>query len=1035
MFENFECLLENLGNSTEESISGYKSLKFNGWEEVMFKKLKLLKEKVKITERSILWLTGLTASLEIAITPIAAFISFSTYGLFNSEPLSISKSYSILIVFYLIAGPISSIGMAVNEYLQSQVALVRLDSIASIKPGIAHKNQDNNLDLGEIIIEKNDFCWTNKHGDSLIADKDHKNINNDSFENEYKNTSFAEGPTPLTSDKKKNRVIPTHQSESARKLPLDSPSKKSLDSFAGERIDTEAPLQTGQGLADDDEETPFILKDIDIHIFPGMLVAVVGKIGSGKSSFINAILGQLIASNSNPRLNGRIAYIPQEPFLMNDTIRNNILFGKSFEQEFYDHVMKLSQLTPDLKLLQNGDKTLVEESGSNLSGGQKQRIAIARAIYSKADIYLMDDFLSALDAEVGLKIYQRVLLKELADKTRIFTTNHPFTLKQSDIVLVLEEGRIMTKGTYQEIVGNRSFRRACTINNVDKMAPKTIQSIEDIASMHSFNSNSSSDENDEDSKGISIDELEEIREDDNEEDYEHNEDIEQSRQLKTPSQSCSKIEDSEVLSELGSHSISLQPDDESVDKSRSIIETDSRLIDSRNKELVSRLGSISQNSSISNDKSSRQDESEDYKPSAPLPRGSRLWVDAYRDEFPITQGEAENIVRKSKFARKSNTPAYMESRKEEASDYNIVLRQSSIPRPSTVEVTNVSTGVGITGQTLRISSSNRKKSRLQTILKRYDFHPAQTFTDIGANPLSTPVTVGAPELPNRGVKRRITINPSLITPKSRTSKLGFSTYWKYISKGGITLFSLNIILQILIATNRIFIDWWVGVWFSSKYQDIVGDFYLYIYAGAGVTLIILFLCKSYLFAVFASESSANFYYEVIWSLFRKNSKFFGNTSTGDILLRCINDSRNLDYGFPSTLGPLFDFSFMVLFGILFSIYVFPILLIFFLIMGCILWFSFKSYIKTNIRIKELEEEAKAPFLTKVIAVLKGSIVLESFGALDDAIKKCNNDLQRYMDCKLHSTTLTPWILFRQELSIDFIIFLMVLFMLCQKYIS
>ena len=121
--------------------------------------------------------------------------------------------------------------------------------------------------------------------------------------------------------------------------------------------------------------------------------------------------------------NGKIALVSQDPFLLNDTLKNNILFGKNLDDKRYQEVVKICQLESDLMLLSKGDMTEVGERGINLSGGQKQRIQIEREIYSDADIYLIDDCLSALDSQVGKDIFDLVLLGYLKDKTKIMVTH------------------------------------------------------------------------------------------------------------------------------------------------------------------------------------------------------------------------------------------------------------------------------------------------------------------------------------------------------------------------------------------------------------------------------------------------------------------------------------------------------------------------------------------------------------------------------------------------------------------------------------
>ena len=139
------------------------------------------------------------------------------------------------------------------------------------------------------------------------------------------------------------------------------------------------------------------------------MVGIVGSVGCGKSSLLSGILGEMYKFNGRINLNGTIAYAPQLAFVQNATLRDNILFGKMYDESFYKQVIKICCLESDLDLLPNGDLTEIGEKGINLSGGQKQRINLARCIYSNSDIYLFDDSLSAVDANTGKKIFDLVI--------------------------------------------------------------------------------------------------------------------------------------------------------------------------------------------------------------------------------------------------------------------------------------------------------------------------------------------------------------------------------------------------------------------------------------------------------------------------------------------------------------------------------------------------------------------------------------------------------------------------------------------------
>uniref|UniRef100_A0A2P2NFS0 ABC-type xenobiotic transporter n=1 Tax=Rhizophora mucronata TaxID=61149 RepID=A0A2P2NFS0_RHIMU len=198
------------------------------------------------------------------------------------------------------------------------------------------------------------------------------------------------------------------------------------------------------------------LRNLNFKVSCGMRVAVCGTVGSGKSSLLSCILGEVPKISGTLKLCGTKAYVAQSPWIQSGKIEENILFDKEIDNERYDRVLEACSLKRDLEILPHGDQTIIGERGINLSGGQKQRIQIARALYQDADIYLFDDPFSAVDAHTGSHLFKEVLLGLLNSKTVIYVTHQVEFLPAADMILVMKDGRITQAGKYNDILSSGS---------------------------------------------------------------------------------------------------------------------------------------------------------------------------------------------------------------------------------------------------------------------------------------------------------------------------------------------------------------------------------------------------------------------------------------------------------------------------------------------------------------------------------------------------------------------------------------------------
>ncbi|EHK47570.1 uncharacterized protein TrAtP1_012305 [Trichoderma atroviride] len=201
------------------------------------------------------------------------------------------------------------------------------------------------------------------------------------------------------------------------------------------------------------------LTDINFTAYKGELSCVVGRVGAGKSSFLQSVLGGLYKVKGSAEVRGTIAYGSQQCWVLNATVKENIVFGYKWDPEFYEKTIKACALIDDFAQLPDGDETVVGERGISLSGGQRARVSLARAVYARADIYLLDDVLSAVDSHVGRHIIENVLGPRglLSTKTRILATNAISVLKQASYITLLKDGEIVERGTYEQLIARKGL--------------------------------------------------------------------------------------------------------------------------------------------------------------------------------------------------------------------------------------------------------------------------------------------------------------------------------------------------------------------------------------------------------------------------------------------------------------------------------------------------------------------------------------------------------------------------------------------------
>ncbi|KAL8224836.1 hypothetical protein R6Q57_017393 [Mikania cordata] len=250
-------------------------------------------------------------------------------------------------------------------------------------------------------------------------------------------------------------------------------------------------VQDGSFSWHDDPSEGETIKNLNFEIKKGELAVVVGTVGSGKSSLLASVIGEMHRTSGKVKVFGSTAYVAQTAWIQNKTIQENILFGSHMDPHKYKNVIRTCCLEKDLEMMEFGDQTEIGERGINLSGGQKQRIQLARAVYQNSDIYLLDDVFSAVDAHTGSIIFKECVRGVLRNKTILLVTHQVDFLHDVDLILVMRDGMIVQSGKYDELLQSGLDFKALVSAHESSMQLVQAESGESktLTKSHSINSN------------------------------------------------------------------------------------------------------------------------------------------------------------------------------------------------------------------------------------------------------------------------------------------------------------------------------------------------------------------------------------------------------------------------------------------------------------------------------------------------------------------------------------------------------------------
>ncbi|KAF9298774.1 hypothetical protein BGZ88_004679 [Linnemannia elongata] len=416
-------------DALNEMLSAIRIVKFFGWESKFEEKITAAREKeLQRTKDS--YVQMIFTDIVWMIVPLLNVVVILTvYTKVFGNEISASKMFTTLALFNIMRQSLNTLPWQIKNTMQAAVSLKRINKFL-LEEELVKDTTVTKLDSKARVDHSNptigfvnaSYIWPNKeHGKETVAEKAApKKV---SLWQKIKAT-FSKTPAIDLSEEPVAEVV--------------------------------AP------------EERFKLKNLSVDFPVGKLSVIVGPTGSGKSAMLLALLGELDRLEGNhfmPRLDyehrashaegSGIAYVAQTAWLQNTTIRNNILFGREFDQERYDAVVEGCALLTDFEILESGDATEIGEQGITLSGGQKQRVSLARAIYSNASVLLLDDCLSAVDTHTGKHLFQTLTGPLVAGRTILMVTHQvQLCMTSASLVVVLNKGEILGSGTPEEAVRN-----------------------------------------------------------------------------------------------------------------------------------------------------------------------------------------------------------------------------------------------------------------------------------------------------------------------------------------------------------------------------------------------------------------------------------------------------------------------------------------------------------------------------------------------------------------------------------------------------
>lgn len=406
---------------TQEILQAVRFVKFFGWESAFLSRLGEIRNREIRSIQVLLAIRNAINAVSMSLPIFASMVAFITYSL-TSHDLAPAHVFSSLALFNSLRMPLNLLPLVIGQVIDAWSSVYRIQ----------------------------EYLLSEEAEDEAKFDYDAKNaVEMDHADFTWERTATQDPDAVKIPGKKQKKEEVKVEKQAQKQVIKDEKATANAKEPSGE-----STPDTASTLLEDRE--PFKLQNMDFSIGRNELVAVIGGVGSGKSSLLAALAGDMRKTKGEVTMGASRAFCPQYAWIQNATVKDNILFGKEMDKAWYKEVIEACALQADLDMLPQGDLTEIGERGITVSGGQKQRLNIARAIYFDADLILMDDPLSAVDAHVGRHIFDNAILGLLKNKSRILATHQLWVLNRCDRIIWLEEGKIQAIDTFDNLMKNHA---------------------------------------------------------------------------------------------------------------------------------------------------------------------------------------------------------------------------------------------------------------------------------------------------------------------------------------------------------------------------------------------------------------------------------------------------------------------------------------------------------------------------------------------------------------------------------------------------